>query len=74
AHDPAAPPGETIAFDDFLKADIRVGTVIAAETYPEARKPTLRLRIDFGLGVGEKRSLAQVAALYNPPWPDDRMA
>ena len=63
-HDPTAPPRETIAFDDFLKLDIRVGTVIAAETYPEARKPTLKLRIDFGPGVGERRSLAQVAALY----------
>lgn len=65
-HDPAAPPGETIGFDDFLKVDIRVGTVIAAEPYPEARKPTLKLRINFGPGVGEKRSLAQVAALYAP--------
>jgi len=63
-HDPAAPPRETIGFDDFLKLDIRVGTVVAAEAYPEARKPTLKLRIDFGPGVGEKRSLAQVAALY----------
>lgn len=65
-HDPAASPAETIAFDDFLKVDIRIGTVTAAEPYPEARKPTLRLRIDFGAGIGEKRSLAQVAALYRP--------
>ena len=65
-HDPAAPPSETIGFNDFLKLDIRVGTVIAAEAYPEARKPTLKLRIDFGPGVGERRSLAQVAALYSP--------
>ena len=63
-HDPAAPPRETTGFDDFLKLDIRVGTVIAAEPYPDARKPTLKLRIDFGPGVGERRSLAQVAALY----------
>ena len=63
-HDPAAPPRETIGFDDFLKVDIRVGTIISAEPYPEARKPTLKLRIDFGPGVGEKSSLAQVAALY----------
>ena len=66
SHDPAAPAAEPIAFDDFLKVDIRVGTVVAAEPYPEARKPTLRLRIDFGPGIGEKRSLAQVAALYAP--------
>ena len=65
-HDPSAPPRETIDFDDFLKLDIRVGTVLASEPYPEARKPTLKLRIDFGPGVGKKRSLAQVSALYTP--------
>jgi len=65
-HASTAPAAPEIAFDDFLKVDIRVGTVIAAEPYPEARKPTLRLRIDFGPGIGEKRSLAQVAALYAP--------
>ena len=63
-HEPAAPPRETTGYDEFLKLDIRVGTVIAAEPYYEARKPTLKLRIDFGPGVGERRSLAQVAALY----------
>ena len=65
-HPSTAPPAPQIAFDEFLKVDIRVGTVIAAEPYPEARKPTLRLRIDFGPGIGEKRSLAQVATLYAP--------
>ena len=65
-HPSTAPAAPEIAFDDFLKVDIRAGTVIAAEPYPEARKPTLRLRIDFGPGIGEKRSLAQVAALYAP--------
>lgn len=65
-HDPAAPPGETIAFDDFLKVDIRVGTVIAAEVYEGARKPSYKLRIDFGPGIGEKKSVGQVAALYSP--------
>ena len=64
-HDPAAPAGDPIAFDDFLKVDIRVGTVVAAEIYEEARKPSLKLRIDFGPGVGEKRSVGQVAALYS---------
>lgn len=65
-HASDAPPAETIGFDDFLKADIRVGTVVEAEPYPEARKPSLKLRIDFGSGVGVKKSCAQIAALYSP--------
>ena len=65
-HASTAPAAPEIAFDEFLKVDIRVGTVVAAEPYPEARKPTLKLRIDFGPGVGEKRSLGQVATLYTP--------
>lgn len=65
-HEPAAPAGNEIAFDDFLKIDIRVGTVIAAEVYEGARKPSFRLRIDFGPGIGEKKSVGQVAALYSP--------
>lgn len=65
-HEPAAPAGDEIAFDDFLKVDIRVGTVIAAEVYEGARKPSFRLRIDFGPGIGEKKSVGQVAALYSP--------
>jgi tRNA-binding protein len=64
AHQPAAGPAETIAFDDFLKVDIRVGTILAAEPYPEARKPSLKLEIDFGPGVGVKKSCAQIAANY----------
>ncbi|GGZ08642.1 tRNA-binding protein [Novosphingobium colocasiae] len=64
-HDPAAPPGDPIGFDAFLNVDIRIGTVIAAEVYEGARKPSYRLRIDFGPGVGEKKSVAQVAALYS---------
>lgn len=65
-HDPAAPAGAEIAFADFLKVDIRIGTVIAAEVYEGARKPSYRLRIDFGPGIGEKKSVGQVAALYSP--------
>ncbi|MPS69614.1 MULTISPECIES: tRNA-binding protein [Novosphingobium] len=65
-HDPAAPAAEQISFDDFLKVDIRVGTIVAAEVYEGARKPSCKLRIDFGPGIGERRSVGQVAALYAP--------
>ncbi|MFT4057233.1 MAG: tRNA-binding protein [Novosphingobium sp.] len=65
-HDPAAPPGETIGFDDFLKVDIRIGTIVAADVYEGARKPSYKLRIDFGPGIGEKKSVGQVAVLYSP--------
>jgi len=64
-HDPAAPPADPIGFDAFLSVDIRIGTVIAAEVCEGARNPSYRLRIDFGPGVGEKKSVAQVAALYS---------
>ncbi len=65
-HDPAALPAAAIAFDDFIKIDIRICTIVSAEPYPEARKPSLKLRIDFGPGIGEKKSSAQIAALYEP--------
>jgi len=57
---------ETIAFSDFLKIDIRVGTVIAAEPYPEARKPSIKLTVDFGPDIGTKRSSAQLTRYYTP--------
>jgi tRNA-binding protein len=65
-HNPQEAAGEEIAFADFLRVDVRVGTIIAAEVYEGARKPSLKLRIDFGPGIGERRSVGQVAALYTP--------
>jgi tRNA-binding protein len=56
----------TIEWRDFERVDIRVGTVVAAEPFPEARRPAYRLRVDFGQGIGVKKSSAQITDLYEP--------
>lgn len=55
---------ETISWDDFMRVDLRVGTIVAVDDFPEARRPAYKLQVDFGAEIGTKKSSAQITALY----------
>ncbi len=57
---------ERITYDEFLKVDVRIGTVVSCEPFPEARKPAYKLRVDFGPEIGVKKAAAHITELYTP--------
>lgn len=55
-----------ISWDDFMQVELRAGTIVAVEPFPQARKPAWKLTVDFGAEIGTRRSSAQLTALYQP--------